>query len=441
MRTVQVPRRFVRHAWGGTETVILETSRRLPALGHETEILCPNALAEADEETIDGVRVRRTGYFYPYLGLSAEAKAQLDRKAGNLVSFPLLREILARPGLDLVHLHTGKRLGGMVRTAARLRGIPYVVSLHGGVHDVPAEEARTWTEPTAGAWEWGKALGWCFGSRRVLDDAAAILCVGEGERRLTQARYPAKRVEYLPNGVDVALFARGDGRRFRAARGIAAEAELLMVVARVDPQKNQALAIHVLKALADERPRLQLVLAGPVTDPAYAASLRASARAQGLGDRVHFLEDLRPRSQDLVDAYHAAALVLLPSIHEPFGIVTLEAWAAGRAVAASRTGGVPFLVEDGVDGVLLDPSDAAGWVRTVRALLAHGPSRDRLAASGRRKAAAEYDWDRITGRLAALYDDVARGARQSASDRGLPASSPEPSELSVRSTTHSLIDS
>ena len=174
MRTIQVPRRFVRQAWGGTETVILETSRRLPELGHETEILCPRALADGDEETIDGVKVRRTGYFYPYLGLSAEAKGQLDRKAGNLVSFPLLRELLTRPDLDLVHLHTGKRLGGMVRTAARVRGIPYVVSLHGGVHDVPEEEARTWTEPTAGTWEWGKALGWCFGSRRVLDDAFPI---------------------------------------------------------------------------------------------------------------------------------------------------------------------------------------------------------------------------------------------------------------------------
>ena len=422
MRTIQVPRRFVRQAWGGTETVIFETSRRLPELGHETEILCPNALADTDEETIDGVQVRRTGYFYPYLGLSAEAKGQLDRKAGNLVSFPLLRELLTRPGLDLVHLHTGKRLGGMVRTAARVRGIPYVVSLHGGVHDVPEEEAKTWTEPTAGTWEWGKALGWCFGSRRVLDDAAAILCVGEGERRLTQAKYPDKRVEYLPNGVDVARFEKGDGRRFRAARGIPTDADLLLVVARIDPQKNQALAIDVVRALADERPGLHLVLAGPVTDPAYAASLRASARVQGVGGRVHFIEDLAPRSQDLVDAYHAADVVLLPSIHEPFGIVTLEAWAAGRPVVASRTGGVPFLVEDGVDGVLLDPSDTLGWVRTVRSLLGQPASRAELATAGYRKAAAEYDWDQITARLVTLYEDVSRSpvpvSRQSQGQEG-----------------------
>jgi glycosyltransferase involved in cell wall biosynthesis len=302
----------------------------------------------------------------------------------------------------------------MVRTAARVRGIPYVVSLHGGVHDVPDEEARTWTEPTAGTWEWGKALGWCFGSRRVLDDAAAILCVGEGERRLTQDRYPTKRVEYLPNGVDVARFESGDGRRFRSARGIPADAELLLVVARIDPQKNQALAIDIVQALADERPGLHLVLAGPVTDPAYSASLRASVRMQGLGGRIHLIEGLAPRSQDLVDAYHAADLVMLPSIHEPFGIVTLEAWAARRPVVASRTGGVPFLVDDGVDGVLLDPSDTAGWVRTVGTLLDQPAARETLATAGWRKATTEYDWDRITSRLGALYEDVARSGGGSA---------------------------
>jgi glycosyltransferase involved in cell wall biosynthesis len=138
----------------------------------------------------------------------------------------------------------------------------------------------------------------------------------------------------------------------------------------------------------------------------------------GLGDRVHFVEGLAPRSQDLVDAYHAADLVLLPSIHEPFGIVTLEAWAARRPVVASRTGGVPFLVDDGGDAVLLEPSDAAGWVRTVRDLLDTPAARETLATAGRRKAAAEYDWDRITGRLAVLYEDVARSrARYRRSNR------------------------
>jgi len=189
MKVIHVPRRFVRSEWGGAETVILQIGKRLLAMGHETEIFCPNALASADRETVDGVDVTRFPYFYPYLGLSAEAKKRLDHKAGNLFSFALMRALQRVPDLDLVHLHTGKRLGGICRRVARGRRIPYVISLHGGVFDVPEEEARTWTEPTQGAFEWGKALGWWVGSRRVLDDAAAILCVGKREQEEAEAAF------------------------------------------------------------------------------------------------------------------------------------------------------------------------------------------------------------------------------------------------------------
>ncbi len=68
MNIVQIPRRFVRSHWGGTETVILETCKRLLKLGHHTEIICPNALAHQDKEVIGGVSISRVPYFYPYLG-------------------------------------------------------------------------------------------------------------------------------------------------------------------------------------------------------------------------------------------------------------------------------------------------------------------------------------------------------------------------------------
>lgn len=168
MNIVQVPRRFVRSHWGGTETVILETSKRLLAKGHETKIICPNALAPSNAETVEGVEVIRTPYFYPYFGLSSQAKNLLDLKGGNLFSFALMKALKKERELDLIHLHTSKRTGGIARYVAMKRGIPYVVSLHGGLFDVPVEEAATWTEPTTNAYEWGKILGWWVGSRRVL---------------------------------------------------------------------------------------------------------------------------------------------------------------------------------------------------------------------------------------------------------------------------------
>lgn len=405
MKIVQVPRRFVRHEWGGTETAVLETSKRLLARGHEVEILCPDALSDCAEETVGGVPVRRFPYFYPYLGLSAEARGRLDRVAGNLFSFALMRALAGVPDLDLVHLHTGKRLGGIVRRVARQRRIPYIVTLHGGVHDVPEAEARAWTEPTRGAFEWGKVLGWWVGSRRVLEDAAAILCVGLRECEKTRERYPAKRVIHLTNGVDAERFAHGDGARYRARHGIAPEDRVVLTVGRIAPQKNQRLAVEAVAELLAEDPSWRLVLIGPVTDDAYCR--QADQDAAALGGRVTRLPGLAPDAPELVDAYHAADVFLLPSLHEPFGIVILEAWAAGRPVVASRVGGVAGLVRDEEDGLLFAPGDVAGCVAALRRLGDDAALAARLAEAGRRKA-AEHSWDRVTARLLSIYEEAIR---------------------------------
>ncbi|MDX1932661.1 MAG: glycosyltransferase family 4 protein [Capsulimonadales bacterium] len=408
MVIAQVPRRFVREEWGGTETVILETSKRILAAGHSTAIVCPNALADRDGEEIGGVPVRRFSYFYPYLGLSSEAKVLMDKKGGNLFSFPLMGELLRWPELDLIHLHTLKRTGGIGRYVARRRGIPYVVSLHGGVFDVPVAEAATFTEPTRGAFEWGKALGWWVGSNRVLADAACILCVGDSERKATGERYPGNRVEWLPNGVDVRRFACGDGPAFRARFGIPADAFVVLTVGRIDGQKNQLLPVRALKELRRIQPRTHLLLIGPVTNPAYRQQLEQEIRERELGAQVTLIPGLDNAGNDLTDAYHAADLFLLPSMHEPFGIVILEAWAAGLPVLASHVGGIPSFVENGTDGILFAPSEEREFTESYAGLAKNADLRRRIAEAGRKKATEHFDWDRITSRLLNIYAEVIR---------------------------------
>ena len=406
MKIIHVPRRFTRESWGGTETVVLETSKQLQRTGHDVSIVTTQALCAETTDLIDGIPVSRTPHFYPYLGLPAGAREQLDRRAGNLFSFAMLRELNAAPKVDLFHLHTGKRLGGIVRTAARRRGVPYVVSLHGGVYDVPAQEAQSWTEPTLGAFEWGRALGWAVGSRRVLDDAAAILCLSAEEQTRVQARHPGQRVELIPNGVNTEHFRAGNGARFRLEHGIPADRPMVLTIGRIDPQKNQRLALHAAERLREQGLDVHLVLIGPVTHEAYAASLRQEIEARGLGHRVTLLPGAEPGSQTLVDAYHAADVFLLPSLHEPFGIVVLEAWAAGCPVVAARVGGVPGFVKNGTDGLLFDPTDAGDAVRALAGVLVNRPFARKLGHAGRMKACATYDWSAVTARVEGIYEEV-----------------------------------
>lgn len=406
MNIVQIPRRFVSSHWGGTETVILETCKRLLQMGHHTEIICPNALAHQDKEVIGGVNISRVPYFYPYFGLSNEAKQQLDRKGGNLFSFALMKALKKYPALDLIHLHTGKRPGGIGRYIALKRKIPYVVSLHGGVFDVPDEEAETWTAPTEGTIEWGKILGWWVGSRRVLDDAAAILCVGEEEQRQTQQRFRNKRVIHLANGVDPDRFATGDRDGFRNTYHIPSDAYVIVTVGRIDPQKNQIFAINLLPELVKLNRETHVVIIGPVTNENYNKKLARKISEKGLESRVTVIDGLAAGSQELVDAYHGADIFLLPSIHEPFGIVILEAWAAGLPVVASRVGGIPSFVNHGDDGLLFEPNDKAGFIKAFKTILESPEKARELGTAGKLKAQGQYSWDRITQSLVDIYEEA-----------------------------------
>lgn len=407
MRILQIARRFVRQEWGGTETVVLETSRRLLACGLQTEIVCPNALADRDREVVGGVTIRRFGYFYPYLGLTAKARIQMDKKAGNLFSFSLMRYLRGESSVDLIHLHTSKRLGGIARYVACKRKIPYVVSLHGGCLDVPAAEAQQWTAPTVGSFEWGKVLGWWVGSRRVLQDASAIICVGESEYKAIRQEYPKHHVVHLPNGVEVDRFSTGDGNAFRQKFSLDSTSKILLCMGRIDPQKNQLELIRSMPVWKQKHDSIHLLLIGPVTNDDYESRLRAEICRLSLSDDVTIIPGIDPHSDDLCNAFHAADFFVLPSLHEPFGIVVVEAWAAGLPVVSSNAGGLAGLITDQSTGRLFDPSRAGACATAVLAALdAPAEETNQMIRAARREVEEKYSWEQVTEQLKAVYTQV-----------------------------------
>jgi len=411
MKIIQVPRRFVTSEWGGTETTILQTSRALQRAGHEAAIFTSLALSDQRRETIQGVPVRRFPYSYPFLGLSAQDKRDMDKKGGNLLSLSLLLGLLREPGVDVLHAHTGKRVGGVVRTAARLRGIPYVVTLHGGFFEVPKGEMDQMLAPIQNRPEWGRVFGAFLGARRVLEDAATVVCVGGDEYVAAQAKLPGQRVELIPNGVDCEAFAQGDAAGFRAAHGLATDRRIILCVSRIDYQKNQIGLVDALAQVATQVPTVHLVLLGPVTVAGYHERLLNRVRELGLTDRVTLIPGLRPDDPMLPAAYHAAEVFCLPSLHEPFGIVILEAWAAGRPVVASRVGGIPSFTQDGEDVIQAQPGDTADLAARLIQVMGDPRFAGRLAAAGQAKARRDYAWSAIAARLVDIYRELPRARR------------------------------
>ena len=416
-RIIHVPRRFVADEWGGTETVILEISRQQQWDGWKPEIFTSLALSNNRRDKIGGVPVRRFPYTYPFFGLSQDQKQAMDKKGGNLLSFSLFAALLRAPDVRLFHTHALKRLGGEVLTAAKMRRKACVVTLHGGVFDVPAAEQKTMMEPSAGKCEWGKPFGALFRSRRLLEDADHVICVGEEEFQKARQRVPHERISLLPNGVDLEKFARGDGTGFRARHQIPPDAFVVMNISRIDFQKNQLLLLEAFEKFHAVRPDARLVLIGPETQPDYAEKLRSFIRQNCLDGCVQLLPGLHNDDPELVNAYHACDSFVLPSIHEPFGIVVLEAWSCGKPVIVSAVGGLQGLVREGETGFFIDPSSPEAADRTAALLekISRQPELARtLGRHGKKEVQSRYSWSIVAKKLETIYTEAEERLRNRA---------------------------
>ena len=413
-RVIHIPRRFTELEWGGTETVILEICREQQRSGYLPEIATSKALDPKAEDHIQSIPIHRFDYCYPFFGLTKSDRELMDKKGGNLFSYPLLRHLSKTPDIKIFHAHALKRVGGIVRTAARKRRLPYVVSLHGGVYDVPQAELEGMMKPIENKFEWGRILGAYLGSRRVLEDADHVICVGKTEAEKAKGELSHDRVSYLPNGVDTEKFRNADGARFRAKHGISPSAQVSLCLSRIDPQKNQRCLVEAFARVHRENPDSVLVLIGPLTHPGYAKQVQDAIQHHQLNDAVTLIPGLANTDPDLVDAFHAADVFVLPSLHEPFGIVVLEAWSCGKPVIASQVGGLKSVVKEGETGLFFDPNGAEADQDLAQLILHLGRSPEEAAAlakAGQETARNQYGWKSIALKLNQIYDEAEAHAR------------------------------
>ena len=406
LKIAHVLRRFVFSEWGGTETVVWNTALMQKARGSEPEILCTSALSAPGEEVRDGVRIRRFRYWYPYFPLDAETCLELDKKGGNPF-VPSLFRALREGRFDVVHIHCGGRMAVQCALTARRLGIPCVASLHGGFAAVPPEELRKMMAVTRGRFNYGGIIDRLRGYRRsVVEEADAVVCISHEEEARLKGQFPSRRIVYLPNGVDSGAFAEKPPCSPRREWGIPADRRLVLCISRIDYQKNQKLLLE----LPAHDSCCHLLLVGPVTAPWYHDELMKRAAELGVSDRLTVVPGLSPDDARLKAILHEAELFALPSLHEPFGIVALEAWAAGLPVMAAAVGGLKDFMVSGRNGMLFDPSDASSLLDAYDRLSGDDGLRRRLAENARKDVEA-YSWPALTGRLQSLYGELLDGKR------------------------------
>jgi glycosyltransferase involved in cell wall biosynthesis len=403
-KVAHVMRRFVPEKWGGTESVVFSLSRELIRRGTDCTIYCTDMFSRAGADQLENISIKRFHYIFPWFGLSDEAQIQLKLKGGSPLSLPLFLGLLKEKNLSLIHAHVQHRLGGIARTVAKLKGIPYVVSIHGGHLTLPREQIDKMTKPFAGKLEWGKVFGFLFGARRVIADANAVICVGKDEYEQLRKRYPSKKIFYVPNGVNVARFSEANGDAFREAYDFQAHEKIILCVSRIDYQKNQLGLIRAFSKFSKDHPEHRLVLIGAATVEQYREEVTALITEQELEDRVLLIDGLRPDDPLLPSAYRAAEMFVLPTHHEPFGIVVLEAWAAKVPVIAYRVGGLAGFTTHAKNILLIEQDNEQELVQRMTEISADEPLREAITRVAFQEVSSTYDWRVMADKVAKIYE-------------------------------------
>jgi glycosyltransferase involved in cell wall biosynthesis len=245
---------------------------------------------------------------------------------------------------------------------------------------------------------------------RVLRRADAFVAISaEIERELLAAGVPTARVHRIPNGVDTDLF-RPATRRERAAirgsLGLPAEGCWVTFTGRLVAYKGLPLLLRVWREIAAVVPEARLLLVGEGSgDIANCeAELRAFVTDHGLADRVSFTGPVR----DVHRFLQASDVFAFPTENEAFGLSLVEAMACGLPCVASPVGGVPDIVSDGRDGLLVADANARAWRDTLLWMLRDADRRRALGEAARRTAVQRFSVDSVAAAYAKLLDAHSR---------------------------------
>ena len=239
--------------------------------------------------------------------------------------------------------------------------------------------------------------------RRVVDReliarrAGAIVAVSPTDRRrmIELERIPASKVVFVPNGIPDRP--TGDRERARRELGLARSDAVVGTVCGLRPQKELETALRALGRLAPHRPTLRFVVVGDGPERA-----RLERLADELGVPTLFLGH-RP-NDEVPDLVAAMDVLVLSSRFEGMPLAVLEWMAAGKAIVASRVGGIPSIVEHEHEALLVPPRDHVAFAQEIGRLLDDPSERRRLGKAAQRRQRAEFRFEHTLDLLEGLYE-------------------------------------
>jgi glycogen synthase len=376
---------FPPRATGGIAAQVAGLSTALAAAGHDVVVLTvADRPAELDARPPAGVRVLRTLVDLPYLppGQVIATAASANHAVVKLGS--RLPVDLDGWEPDVVHGHDWQ-LGWAADSLAARYGVPFVLTMHG------TERVRHGGHLPVGHPTDIHSIEWWLAFQADLMLAPTRFIV---EQLIVGFELAQDHVMHIPNGIDPALW-RPPGTWAVPERH---RDPLVVSWGRVQYEKGFQVLTRAVHALRGRVPDVRAVIAGRGS---YLPELQTQVDVEGVSDIVDlpgFLDDASLRR-----LVHQSGCVVIPSLYEPFGIVGLEALAAGAPLIVARTGGLAELVAGTHAGITFEPGNPDDLADAIEEVLTRDELAALLVANARDLVERTYAWDAIARRTAAAY--------------------------------------
>jgi glycosyltransferase involved in cell wall biosynthesis len=350
---------------GGMEEVIHKLSLMMLGNNIEAHVFAPY------------VRGRENALDVPYNVIRYQRPSSRDYGVQQLL-IPLLWHH-RKYRFDILHCHSIYPPGYISYLFQKVAGVPFLITSHGGDlkenregHIINAKITRR--------------------IRKFLPEAGAVTVVSsEMKTRILRFGIDPARTYVIPNGISVAEFKQS----YDASKH---EIPYILYLGRLREDKGADIALRAFSLLREQHPDIRLKIAG---DGREKDSLQAMSAKLHVNRYVDFLGSVRGSQK--TELLRDALFLICPSRREAFGIVNLEAFASGRPVIASRV--IPDIVNDGEDGLLVEPENPAQLAERMKFLIENPALRKRMSGKAIQKA-AQYDWHYIVQKYIAVYKSI-----------------------------------
>ncbi|MEX0603051.1 MAG: glycosyltransferase family 4 protein, partial [Bacteroidota bacterium] len=344
-------------SWGGLEMKLVQLAKGLKDRGHTILVVAPPHSPIAYSCETQALPFSGVSPFLRYLDVpSALHLAGLFRRKSISV-------IVAGLSRDLSTLVLAKRFSGQIRLVF-FQQMQFGLKKKGAFH----------------RWTFGGVDRWLTLTRAMRSSVLENTHVAPG------------RISVFAPGADLAKFDPRNHQRgvSRHTFGLPPGKRILGVVGRLDPQKGQDILLRALPAIRNSFADIHVVFAGDETkgEEGFKGRLTTMAHDLGVSNDVTFL----PHTDNVPGFLSAIDIFVLPSLNETYGYVVPEAMAMAKPIVATAAGGIPEIISDGQNGVLVRPSDAEDLAEKIITLLSTPSLTASLSAQARATAEQHHDF-------------------------------------------------